>query len=654
MNFAAGLALISAWGLGVLLVSALRPRGRAWHEDVGLVLALGWLAGAGVTSGIFFLATLVSAQPARLAGGVELALAVGLAWWCGRRRREASTAESVSRPRPPGSWGQWVGVTLFAQAVLVASVVAWRTYRAEPYGGWDGWAIWNMHARFMVRAGTEWPALLTAPPLNWTHPDYPRLLPATVARVWAWAGNESPAAAAVVSGAFAAALLGGLVAFVARGRGRIVALAGGLLLAGTPFFVTFAANEHADLPLGAYMLATLGLVALGKRGRAEAVPRGADEAGGSRTKPAAGYVSGAWMLAGLCAGLAAWTKNEGLLFAGVSAALAGVQTARGGTRREFLAFATGLAIALVPVAVFKIGLAPRSDLVTAAWTTQLAQLFDGGRHATVLAAFGRDLGRFGEWSVLPYLAMLLPLLAWRRRRRLQPGEWVIPLGVGLMLAGYYVVYLLSPHDLNWHLGTSLVRLLLQLWSAAILAWCLIVPDVEGAGAAAGMERGGRAKPVIFAATNFLAAGLLTSGLARQLGPNELVRREGSAAVTISWGEGWYAPERHGRDRWAWSGGRATLQVHVEDGRAPAGTLRFKLRALGARRVSVSAGGRVLWQGAVAEAFVPVEIADFGAPAGTSTLEFSTDAPAVPESAAGGRALAFALYNLELIPTARGN
>ena len=44
---------------------------------------------------------------------------------------------------------------VFVQAAVVASVIAWRTYRAEPLGGWDGWAIWNLHARFMLRAGTE-------------------------------------------------------------------------------------------------------------------------------------------------------------------------------------------------------------------------------------------------------------------------------------------------------------------------------------------------------------------------------------------------------------------------------------------------------------------------------------------------------------------
>src|ERR1019366_8764917 len=90
------------------------------------------------------------------------------------------------------------------------------------------------------------------------------------------------------------ATVGLLVAATMRLRAPVIALVGGLVLLGTPFFVTFASNEHADIPLGFFMLATLVLIALGGR---------ASEAWGL---PA---------LAGLTAGLAAWTKNEGLLFA---------------------------------------------------------------------------------------------------------------------------------------------------------------------------------------------------------------------------------------------------------------------------------------------------------------------------------------------------
>lgn len=58
------------------------------------------------------------------------------------------------------------------------------------------------------------------------------------------------------------------------------------------------------------------------------------------------------------------------------------------------------------------------------------------------------------------------------RRRL-PGRlprearFLVP-ALGIVLAGYASVYALTPHDLAWHLETSLGRLLLQLWPLTLL------------------------------------------------------------------------------------------------------------------------------------------------------------------------------------------
>jgi len=38
----------------------------------------------------------------------------------------------------------------------------------------------------------------------------------------------------------------------------------------------------------------------------------------------------------------------------------------------------------------------------------------------------------------------------------------------LIFAGYYIAYLTSQRELQWHLGTSCSRLLIQLWPAMLL------------------------------------------------------------------------------------------------------------------------------------------------------------------------------------------
>ena len=62
------------------------------------------------------------------------------------------------------------------------------------------------------------------------------------------------AAAGLISIALAAAIVGVLVAGLAQLRGRTLALLAGLLLVGTPFFLAFAPNQHADIPLAGCML----------------------------------------------------------------------------------------------------------------------------------------------------------------------------------------------------------------------------------------------------------------------------------------------------------------------------------------------------------------------------------------------------------------
>jgi hypothetical protein len=624
MTFATVAALLTAWALGVLAVSAFRPRGRAWRDDAGLVVTLGLLVGLGVTGSLFFLASLVSARPLWLAGALEMAaggLLGGLLW---RRRRDL--VAPAPRPVAAVTWLQVVLLSLLVQVLLVAAVLAWRMYQAEPYGGWDAWAIWNLHARFMVRAGTDWPALAALPAVSWTHPDYPRLLPAAVARLWAWGGVETPAASAALSVAFAVGTLGVVMAAIGRVRGRTMALAAGLLLAGTPFFVTFTPNQHADIPLAGFIVAALALLAVGS---------------------VEGKNGGGWYaLAGVCTGLAGGTKNEGLLLALVLAGVVGWGTWRAGEARRGRVFWAGLGAALVPVGVFKLWLAPPNDLMGATLLSRLAQLFDGSRHEAILMAFGRGMAGFGEWTFAPYVVMALPFAAWRARRRLAAGERVIPFTVGAMLVGYYGVYLLSPHDLAWHLNTSLVRLLLQMWPAVILWWGLAVPAEGETRAPVSRATTGWGLAVGVAVT-LAAAGAITWALTQQRAPRELfVGRGAVTGVVVALGDGWYPEERHGRDRWAWSGGGAELRFQAD--KRVSVTLRFQLRAVTPRRVTVTWDGDVLWQGAVANDLVRVELRGLVLPGGATTLGFSTDAPGVAEAPGdGGRTLTYALYNVEL-------
>jgi putative copper export protein len=48
----------------------------------------------------------------------------------------------------------------------------------------------------------------------------------------------------------------------------------------------------------------------------------------------------------------------------------------------------------------------------------------------------------------------------------------------LMLSGYFMVYIITPHDLNWHLNTSLERLFLQLLPSVIFIFFMNLNNIE--------------------------------------------------------------------------------------------------------------------------------------------------------------------------------
>jgi hypothetical protein len=623
-------AICSAWLLGVLAVSALWPGTRSRAADFPVILALGIGMGLGITSALFFAASLLSTEPLWISAGLELAVGAGLAGWLWRRRAKQTADVSSATGNGAGTptLFQAVVASIFVQALVVAGVVSARAYAAEPSGGWDGWAIWNMHARFIFRGGEDWAGLLRQPPLAWTHLDYPLLVPASVARVWAWVGRDATWASGLVSALLGLATVGLLTAAAARLRPGLVALTGGLVLLGTPFFVTFASNQHADIPLGFFFLATVVCLAFGRDGPESA---------------------GLPAVAGFAAGMAAWTKNEGLLFVAVVVGVWGIHAWARGTWRGLGGLLGGLAVALVPLLYFKAVIAPPNDVVSGEMLGRLGNLWDGSRHRLILASFWRDLLRFGEWSVVPFLAMIPPLLGpgWRRWRGV---EWIVAAIIALMLAGYYAVYLLTPWNLAWHLDFSLVRLLLQLWPAGIFFWCLAVTGVEPAAVAdeARPTRGMRWPG--FLAANLVVAGLGLMAFSRQLAPNQFdVARAGGGEVSAIIGDGWFGRETDGRSSWVWSKGESTLFLRVKgQTAATAATLRFGVRGLGERTVAARIGDRILWQGPVKGELSRVELAGLLLPPGVTTITFTTSAPGVPESAEkSARALSFALYDVRL-------
>ena len=142
------------------------------------------------------------------------------------------------------------------------------------------------------------------------------------------------------------------------------------------------------------------------------------------------------------------------------------------------------------LAGFKLQFAPANDLARATSPAGLRSRFlEWRRYWTVARAFLSQPFRFEEWGLsLP--AAVLGCLATARRGLALPEAKVPAVTCALLAACYAAVYVATPRPLDWHLLTSLDRLLFQLWPAALYALFLGLPVAATSSHGAPLEEGG--------------------------------------------------------------------------------------------------------------------------------------------------------------------
>lgn len=252
-----------------------------------------------------------------------------------------------------GEKAGWTGYILLA---IILSQVAYSFAYSTllPVRGWDSWLIWFFKARvFFIDGGVNGVFLLN-PDYAYSHPDYPLLVPLSVAWVYTALGRAGDATAKLLYPLQFVSMLFIFHWAVKKVSGASYAMLFTALLSLTPIILVHAGGfpnsigplaggdylGYADLMLSVCFLSAGAFLYVGMTG------------GGPFHL----------VLSALFLGLGAWTKNEGLPFAAFGFLLIAVHSIAG--RRDWrplVVCACVLGVFIVPWSAYKAHLALGSD-----------------------------------------------------------------------------------------------------------------------------------------------------------------------------------------------------------------------------------------------------------------------------------------------------
>ena len=440
---------------GYVFLSLLWRARNVWQFVLKIFLGIG--VGFGINSYLYFVWLLLFNRQDNF-GLLQSAIIIPMVMFLLYRDRVNRFNENmIGYPLIAGSFllvlmvlaGTWLFADRFINKALIF-----------PHGGRDAQAIWNLRARFIYRAGADWKVAFSPDLDPRFHADYPLLIPLNVVWAWNFLGEESTRVPMIFSGLYTLGVVGVAFGLLSSLKSVGQAALGSLTLMAMPLLFLTGIMQIGDVPMAYYMLAATAFLIL------------------YLTEKKAGFIA----LAGLMAGLSAWTKNEGLLFAlSATAGCLLLSILNKDNWNALKYFAIGIALPLAVVLYFKMTLAPASDLfVNPGVGPLIGRIFETSNYLIIFGSIGRTLMSFDFWNVGSPLILLIYLiiLGTRVTPSIKRGVYFGFLILFLQFVGYVLIYIFTPYDLQWHLNYSVERLMLHLMLSVVTLVFLIAPTPE--------------------------------------------------------------------------------------------------------------------------------------------------------------------------------
>ncbi len=304
---------------------------------------------------------------------------------------------------------------------------SYQYFRNDPtWGDWDAWAIWNLKAKFLSDE-TNWKNMFSIG-IKYSHLEYPLILPSIIATIWNLIGDTNIYTPMLISYFIFISII--TISFYSLDS-IIFSIFFSSLLFMDSGFISQASQQYADTLLGlTFLISVMLLVNYIKYKNINHL-----------------FVLGFFISASI------FIKNDGWIFF-ILMLIASIYYAYNKARHLkilFLSCSFFLFLALI----LKLISPDPNDLFDDSFKNIISRLFEFNRYTLIINHI--LLRFFVNFQMLFLLGLLIISI-------LPLKSFLIPYLILIFTAvGYFFIYLITPHDLQWHLSTSALRLMYQLY-----------------------------------------------------------------------------------------------------------------------------------------------------------------------------------------------
>lgn len=314
--------------------------------------------------------------------------------------------------------------------ILFSSMFFFNSLR---WGKWDAWAIWSLHAKFLY-FDDQFVNLFTNN-IEWTHPDYPLMLPSIIASIWKSIGIVSPMVPLFISYFTSLSLLLLVLSSFFEFKLKTLGILCFIVILSSILLDYFGSLQGSDTLLSTFILIPIVLM--------NHI---------NKEKPIFYLI-----LIGFFAATNGWIKNEGLIFFVIFFLFFSFSNIK--RIKNIVFFLLGALIPLLFIIYFKTYYAPVNDLINDSSIDSLNKLTEFNRYFTIYDYILEKVVYKNSLLII----LLISAIALDYKYCLTFGFKVI---ISLFII-YIFVYVLTPLELEWHLNSSVDRIIHHISPAII-------------------------------------------------------------------------------------------------------------------------------------------------------------------------------------------